>query len=85
MNSVCTCAVCSVASVVFNSLQPYKPSTARFLCSLDSPGKNTVSYHALLQGIFLTQGLQLSLTFVSCIGRQVCVYIICIYKVYIFA
>ena len=30
---------------------------ARFLCPWDSPGKNTgVGCHALLQGIFLTQG-----------------------------
>ena len=29
---------------------------------MDSPGKNTgVDYHALLQGIFLTQGLNLTL------------------------
>ena len=31
----------------------------RFLCSWDSPGKNTgVGRHFLLQGIFLTQGLK---------------------------
>ena len=35
------------------SMQP-----ARLLCPWDSPGKNTgVGYHALLQGIFPTQGL----------------------------
>ena len=35
---------------------------ARLLCPWDSPGKNTgVDCHALLQGIFLTQGLNLSL------------------------
>ena len=35
----------------------------------DSPGKNTgVGCHALLQGIFLTQGLN---SYVSCIGRWV--------------
>ena len=32
--------------------------TARLFCPWDSPGKNTgVGYHALLQGIFPTQGL----------------------------
>ena len=32
------------------------------LCPWDSPGKNTgVGFHALLQGIFLTQGLNLNL------------------------
>jgi len=35
---------------------------ASFLCPWDSPGKNTgVGCHALLQGIFLTQGLNLGL------------------------
>ena len=35
-----------------------EPKTARLLCTRDFPGKNTaVSYHFLLQGIFLTQGL----------------------------
>ena len=39
---------------------PMEP--ARLLCPWDSPGKNTrVSYHALLQGIFLTQGSKLNL------------------------
>ena len=39
---------------------PMEP--ARLLCPWDSPGKNTrVSYHALLQGIFLTQGSKLGL------------------------
>ena len=37
--------------------------------SMESPGKNTgVGCHALLQGIFLTEGLDPSLF--SCIGRQ---------------
>ena len=36
--------------------------TARLLCPWNSPGKNTgVGSHSLLQGIFLTQGLNLSL------------------------
>ena len=35
---------------------------ARFLCPWDSPGKNTgVGCYAFLQGIFLTQGLNLGL------------------------
>ena len=41
-----------------DSLQPYGLWPTRFLCPWDSPGKNTgVGYHALLQGIFLTRGL----------------------------
>ena len=45
------------ASVVFISLWPSGPSPVRFLCPWDSPGKNIgVGCHALLQGIFPTQG-----------------------------
>ena len=48
--------VCQVASVVSDSLQPYGPQSARLLCPVDSPGKNTaVGCHFLLQGIFPTQ------------------------------
>ena len=44
-------------SVVSDSMQPYGRSSARFLCPWDSPGKNNrVGCHALLQGVFLTQG-----------------------------
>ena len=51
------CAVCSVASVVSDSLWPYGLSLARLLCPWDSPGKNTgVSCHFLLQGIFPIKG-----------------------------
>ena len=46
-----------VTSVVSDSLQPYGPQPARLLCPWDSPGKNTgMGGHAILQGIFLTQG-----------------------------
>ena len=42
---------------VLDSLQPYGLHSTRLLCPWDSPGKNTrVGYHALLQGIFPTQG-----------------------------
>ena len=42
----------------------------RLLCPWDSPGKNIgLGCHALLQGIFPTQGLNLS--YISCIGRHV--------------
>ena len=44
------------------TVQPYGPWLTRLLCSWDSPGKNTgVGCHALLWGIFLTQGLNLYL------------------------
>ena len=40
------------------TLQPHGLWCARLLCPWDSPGKNTgVGCHALLQGIFPTQGL----------------------------
>ena len=45
-------------SVVSNSLQPPELQPSRLLCPWDSPGKNTgVGCNFLLQGIFLTQGL----------------------------
>ena len=51
-------ALSEVTSAVSTSLQPYGPWPARLLWPRDSPGKNTgVGCHALLQGIFLTQGL----------------------------
>ena len=69
-NYVSTCAgiryilgnhcVCLVASVMSNSMPPYGLSPTRLLCPWDSPGKNSgVACHALLQGIFLTQELNL--------------------------
>ena len=45
-------------SVVSDSLQPPGLQPTRLLCPQDFPGKNTgVGCHALLQGIFLTLGL----------------------------
>ena len=47
---------CSVASVVFNSLQHYGLQPARLLSPWDCPGKSTgMGCHALLQAIFPTQ------------------------------
>ena len=52
----CLC-VCKVAPVLSDSLRPYGLQPTRLLCPWDSPGKNAgVGCHALLQGIFLTQG-----------------------------
>ena len=51
---------CEVASVVSNSLRLYGLQLARLLCPWDSPGRNTgMGYHALLPGIFPTQGSNL--------------------------
>ena len=47
---------------VSNPWQSQVPQPTRLLCPWDSPGKNTgVGCHFLLQGIFLTQGLNLHL------------------------
>ena len=52
--------VCRVASVVSASLWPCGLQPTRLLCPWDSPGKNTgVGCHALLQGIFPSQGSNL--------------------------
>jgi len=58
VHGVCVCVCVSVSrSVMSNSLRPTRP-----LCSWSSPDKNTgVSSYFLLQGIFLTQGLNLGL------------------------
>ena len=49
-------------------LRPCGLQPARLLCPWDSPGKNTrVGCHFLLQGIFLTQGLNPCLL----LGRQI--------------
>ena len=46
------------SSVVSDSLRPCELQPARLLCPWGSPDENTgVGGHALLQGIFLTQGL----------------------------
>ena len=46
-------------SVVSDSVRPHRLYLTRLLCPQDSPGKNTgMGCHALLQGIFLTQGLK---------------------------
>ena len=50
------------SSVVSDSLWPSGLQPSRLLCPWGSSGKNTgVGCHALLQGIFLTQGLNLRL------------------------
>ena len=47
----------TVVSVKSDSLHPYGSQPSSLLCPWDSPGKNTgVGCHALLQGLFLTQG-----------------------------
>ena len=54
--------VCVEHSVVSDSLRPYGLWPARLLGLWDFPGKNTrVGCHALLQGVFPTQGSNLGL------------------------
>ena len=51
-----------------STLWPHRLQPTRLLCSRDFPGKNTgVGCHFLLQGIFLTQGLNPCL-FISCLA-----------------
>ena len=53
-----------------STLQSQGLQPARFLCTWDSPGKNTeVGYHFRLQGIFLAQRLDVCLH-VSCIAGR---------------
>ena len=57
--------VCVLSHSPYLTLRPHRLQPAMLLCPWDSPGKNTgAGCHALLQGIFLTQGsnpLRLSL------------------------
>ena len=60
LSVACLC-VCSLDSIVSNSLRHYS-LPARHLCWRDSPGNSIgVGCHALLQGIFLTHRLNLRL------------------------
>ena len=64
VSKVCVLAwACELShSVVADSLWPHGPQPARLLCPWDFQGKNTgVGCHFLLQGVFLTQGLNLGL------------------------
>ena len=59
---ICICTyvyMCGLSgSVMSDSLRPQGLQHIRLLCPWDSPGKNTgLGCHALLQGIFPTQGL----------------------------
>ena len=58
-------AIAAAAAKSYQScptVQPHRPQLTRLLCPWDSPGKNTgVGCHCLLQGIFLTHGMNLCL------------------------
>ena len=54
----CACSCVCVCLVISNSLGSHGLQPTRLLCALNFPGKHTgVGCHFLLQGIFLTQGL----------------------------
>ena len=56
--SVTDICCCLVATSCMTLLRPHGLQPTRVLCPRDFPGKNTrVDYQFLLQGIFLTQGL----------------------------
>ena len=64
---------CSAASVVSHSLGCCGLQPTRLLCPWGSPGKNTgIDCYALLQGIFLTQGLNPSLMLFPHCRRILC-------------
>ena len=74
IDPLCACVhVCLCAKSLHScdSLWPYGRYATWLLCPWNSPGKNTrVGCHALLQGIFLIQGLDLCLMwFLHC--RQI--------------
>ena len=59
---VCVCVCVSEYSVVSDSLQPHGLKPVSLLCPWDFPSKNAgVGCHALLQGIFPAQGVNLHL------------------------
>ena len=67
---LCVC-VCLAARSCLSLWDPKDRSLPGSSAHGDSPGKNTgVGCHALLQGIFPTQG-STQVSYISCIGRQV--------------
>ena len=61
-SSIATEVLCSVISVVSDSVQPHGLQTVRFLSLCNFTSKNTgLGCHIFLQGIFRTQGLNLGL------------------------
>ena len=61
---------CVLTSVMCESLRAHRLQPARLLCPWDCPDKNTgVGCHALVQGIFLTQGSN-CISYASCTGRR---------------
>ena len=62
------CAVCAKSLQSCLTVRPHGLQSTRLLCPWESPGKNTgVGCHALLQGIFPTQGLNPHLLPLICI------------------
>ena len=59
---ICVCVCVLSLSVLSDSLRPYELHPAKLLCPWNFSGQNTrVGHHFLLQGIFPTQGSNLSL------------------------
>ena len=64
--------IIACVSVLSNFVGPHGLQPARLLCPRESPGGNTgVGCHALLQVIFLTQGLIQCLLHLTWISMQV--------------
>ena len=66
--AVCVCSALQSCSI----LRPCGLQCSRLPCPWDSPGKNTgAGCYFLFHGIFLTQGLNMYVFCISCIGRRV--------------
>ena len=66
--AVCVCSALQSCSI----LQPCGLQRSGLPCPWDSPGKNTgAGCYFLFHGIFLTQGLNMYVFCISCIGRRV--------------
>ena len=71
------CCCCVSRSVVPDSLRPCALQPTRLLCPWDFLGKTTgAGCHFLLQGTFLTQGLNPSLTSLALAGRFLFVFFV---------
>ena len=58
VTNMCVCVYMYMCSVTSDSLQLHRQQPSRILCPRDFPGKTTgLGCHYLLQGIFLTYGL----------------------------
>ena len=69
MSTLCVCVICVQSLIVCDSWRPHRTVARWGPLPWNFPGKNTgVGCHFLLQGIFLTQGSNLSLVSLALAG-----------------